>query len=1359
VSKASSTMNRLFGMRGAGVKALLLVVIAMAAFLASAGSASAAYTHVYDEEFELPGCEQIFELNEDFTHDWLYAICGTNVQSGLVVKRYTTSGAPAPFSADAEEDYLEGNTITENPGTKEKRFGPNGFYLETAVDNSGGLNNGNFFFEGPAFLGNAITMVEFAPSGKLVATKTWSIFGPQGFAIDPHGNIYAYRGGMIRKFDPFLHEIAMICEAESGDYLKVDSHEGMWGAGLEVLYPKKDLSKYEPDAFSSRTGNIDNGGCLANKEELEELGVPFPAPRSPYVPHPLPTGPFSRFEVDPTNDDLLVAHEAGGGQEIWTFSRGTAEEPSHRNAPPFGAGKIHGSYYFYMAADDLGDVYITREPTFNGGGKGIVKFKRGPIVPDIRTPKVATADIGHHEATVRAHIELAGGGPITDCEVLWGKSTVEAEEEKHAPVPCSPDPSGSPFAADTDVSAEISGLTTNFPYHFYFKAYNENGWNQGGETVVIPVAVLDTKTEAATAVKQHEATLNGAFDPDNIATEYWFEYGINTEYGNSTPVIDAGATPGIHNVNALVDEIPAGRTFHYRIAARNNLGTTHGADMTFRTAATPEISGVRATEITATGATLRGKVDPVNEATTYKFVYGLTPAYGQEAPPGGEPLASTTEAQEVSQVISGLESGKTYHFALIATNAEGTTQSPDNTFDFEPPQCPNAHVRQQTHASYLPDCRGYELVSPGDAGSVLMFPTDAVYGVDLKGFNRRAGKVWPLNTGLANNPSRFAYYAGLGSIGDIPAPNFFIDQYVTTRTPTGWVTTLPGLKSDEALLTARTRCSDSLEVCIDHNDGEAIYSQPPFQLAANMFDIGGKRIGTLPTNVGTVPGAEWEAEEIRGDEQLSGDGNHYVFSSLSHAYAPGGITSTPGSVYDNDIAAKTVKLVSLTPSNEPIASELHDSEEYLELPGVSTDGSHILMSVGGAEGGMHLYMRVNDSVTYDVSQGAGVKFLGMTRNGSKVVFVSTDQLNGEDHDSSADLYQWSENGGTSSLKLLSQGNGEGDTDECLPLGFGGQCDAVELKTERGHLFGLVSVPQIDSTIASESGDVFFFSPENLDPERPGVLNQKNLYEYHDGAVHYVATFDPGTQVNRLQIAPDGVHSGFITASNLTGYDAHGKKEMYTYDVESGVVRCASCRPDGLPPIANATASQSGPFMSDDGRVFFNTKDPLVARDVDGELTDVYEYVNGRAQLISSGTASRDSTGGSNEVNILQLPKTARTGLESVSADGTDVYFTSYDTLVPQDENGSFIKFYDARTNGGFEPTPVFAGCEAADECHGEGAPTAPPLPIGTGAKTGSTGQVPKAKKQKRHHKRKGHRSKRHHKQKRAHRKQGAGRRG
>jgi hypothetical protein len=139
-------------------------------------------------------------------------------------------------------------------------------------------------------------------------------------------------------------------------------------------------------------------------------------------------------------------------------------------------------------------------------------------------------------------------------------------------------------------------------------------------------------------------------------------------------------------------------------------------------------------------------------------------------------------------------------------------------------------------------------------------------------------------------------------------------------------------------------------------------------------------------------------------------------------------------------------------------------------------------------------------------------------------------------------------------------------------------------------------------------------------------------------------------------------------------------------------------------------------MTVDGRTFWSTRDALVPQDANDGV-DVYEFVDGRAQLISTGTGGSDGT------------EFQPVGLVGVSGDGVDVFFTTYETLVPLDENGDVYKIYDARTNGGIPLEVEKPPCEAADECHGEDS-SAPPLPeIGTGASLGASGNFdsPKTK--------------------------------
>jgi hypothetical protein len=159
----------------------------------------------------------------------------------------------------------------------------------------------------------------------------------------------------------------------------------------------------------------------------------------------------------------------------------------------------------------------------------------------------------------------------------------------------------------------------------------------------------------------------------------------------------------------------------------------------------------------------------------------------------------------------------------------------------------------------------------------------------------------------------------------------------------------------------------------------------------------------------------------------------------------------------------------------------------------------------------------------------------------------------------------------------------------------------------------------------------------------------------------------------------------------------------------------SCLPSGDTPTTDVLASQDGVFMTTDGRTFFATEDPLVHSDTN-KAQDVYEYVDGHPQLITLGTGdTRAPKGG--------FGTQASPGLIGVSADGKDVYFSTFDTLARQDHNGLFLKFYDARAGGGFSAPAPPPPCEAADECHGPASEAPAALVDGTGSALGSGGNA------------------------------------
>ena len=287
----------------------------------------------------------------------------------------------------------------------------------------------------------------------------------------------------------------------------------------------------------------------------------------------------------------------------------------------------------------------------------------------------------------------------------------------------------------------------------------------------------------------------------------------------------------------------------------------------------------------------------------------------------------------------------------------------------------------------------------------------------------------------------------------------------------------------------------------------------------------------------------------------------------------------------------------------------------------------------------HLYMREAGAITYDVSHGHAVDYVGTDRTLEKVYFLSDERLTSDDLDSSADLFMWSV--GTDSITRLSRGDnpgnaGEpGNSDSCngsIVTGHGAQTDKCGVAT---YTQGFYCVEPgggnctSDNSIAGDTGEVYFFSLEQLDGTR-GIPNQQNLYVAGENGVQYVTTLTgPPTcfeesglkvcqRVLRMQVSPSNSHMAFVTASPVTQYENAGFKEMYRYVPATREVVCVSCLPSGDPPTTDVTASIDGLFMTDDGRTFFTTEDPLVHVDTNG-AQDVYEYVEGRPQLITKGT--------------------------------------------------------------------------------------------------------------------------------------------
>jgi hypothetical protein len=133
------------------------------------------------------------------------------------------------------------------------------------------------------------------------------------------------------------------------------------------------------------------------------------------------------------------------------------------------------------------------------------------------------------------------------------------------------------------VFALISGLTTGRTYHFRLVAMNTAGTANGSDLTFSTAIAPTVVTAAATAVAATSATLNGTVNPNGRPTSWYFEYGTTAAYGSTTSSKNAGSGTASIKVSDPVSKLTTGTTYHFRLVAKSDAGTSRGSDQTFAT--------------------------------------------------------------------------------------------------------------------------------------------------------------------------------------------------------------------------------------------------------------------------------------------------------------------------------------------------------------------------------------------------------------------------------------------------------------------------------------------------------------------------------------------------------------------------------------------------------------------------------------------------------------------------------------------------------------------------------------------------------------------------------------------------------
>ncbi len=142
------------------------------------------------------------------------------------------------------------------------------------------------------------------------------------------------------------------------------------------------------------------------------------------------------------------------------------------------------------------------------------------------------------------------------------------------------------------MGAQQTGTTARLtlpPGRYYWSVQAVDGAFAGGawapEQTYVHTNPPSAVTQGVTAITWFGAAFSGSANPGGGNTMGFFEYGLTTTYGSTTP--DTALGSGITNVphSATVTGMAADSIYHFRARARNAFGEGVGADVSFRTLA------------------------------------------------------------------------------------------------------------------------------------------------------------------------------------------------------------------------------------------------------------------------------------------------------------------------------------------------------------------------------------------------------------------------------------------------------------------------------------------------------------------------------------------------------------------------------------------------------------------------------------------------------------------------------------------------------------------------------------------------------------------------------------------------------
>ena len=901
---------------------------------------------------------------------------------------------------------------------------------------------------------------------------------------------------------------------------------------------------------------------------------------------------------------------------------------------------------------------------------------------------------------------------------------------------------GSDQTAEAATGAVLSAGTT---YYYRVLAENEQSETEPhpaeGEVQSFTTPPAPS-TDPVTAIATSTATFNGHFTLDATATQYHFDYKLGSECtGESeTPSAEAGTGASSTAVSTPVTGLQPGRLYSVCLVTSNASGSQVGPAVSFKTL--PE---THVTDVGSSSATLHAVLDPEGAATVYRFQYGTSSSYGAETEQASAGAGSKPLSFEVH--IQGLAPNTVYHYRVIGAAGGVAFEGADATFATQPEggefSLPDGRQYEMVsppdkHGGSIDPITGEGgVIQSSEDGSKLTYvTTDPIDGEppgnraleDSQMLAHRGPDGWE-NEDITTPHND----VGVFKLGEPAEYKFFSPDLSLGLVEPKGETPLPPLP-DGAEKTIYLRNDNDCAA----TPTEAIPATCYLALAtATNVEVPGSK---LDHHEGEIP----ETDHVTF-EGASPDLSHVVFSDfepLTKNAVPG-----PPSLYEWAAGRLTLASVlpDGKPANEiggeaELGAGIHNVVRHA----VSNDGSQVIWH---ASSHLYLRdMNKGETVEVDAPGSGGENdsapiFQMASTNGTRVFFTDEARLvpssSASKGESAADLYVFE----------VMSGEGEALagklTDLTVDPDFAkdGERAAVQGEmigaSEDGSYVYFVANGVLGN--AAEHGA----SKGDCEANHPPGETCNLYMEHFDGsgweAPEFIATLSgedfPDWSAGKkhlsgltARVSPDGRWLTFMSDQSLTGYDnvdVNGglpDEEVYLFDAATGKLVCASCNPAGQRPEGVFEAEEGSPerlpkllvdqrevwpdrwlagsvpgwtsdelltalyqsrYLSNNGRLFFDSPDPLVSADVNHK-EDVYEYepadvgdcqagVAGASEtyepgtgacvgLISSGTSSQESA-------FLDASATGAANGEGAEGGGDVFFLTASELRLPGRRSG------------------------------------------------------------------------------------------